>query len=73
MSAGAGDGADGHGDEVRDRLAEEGDRVVLDRGAPLPEVVGIVDENQVIERKILDAWLDAPFDGGRHERRIEKI
>ncbi len=23
--------------------------------------------------KILDAWLVAPFDGGRHERRIEKI
>jgi ribose 5-phosphate isomerase B len=23
--------------------------------------------------RILDAWLSAPFDGGRHERRIEKI
>ena len=23
--------------------------------------------------KILDAWLATPFDGGRHERRIEKI
>ena len=23
--------------------------------------------------RILDAWLDTPFDGGRHERRIEKI
>lgn len=24
-------------------------------------------------RQILEAWLDTPFDGGRHERRIEKI
>ena len=24
-------------------------------------------------RHILEAWLDTPFDGGRHERRIEKI
>jgi ribose 5-phosphate isomerase B len=24
-------------------------------------------------RKILQTWLDTPFDGGRHERRIEKI
>jgi ribose 5-phosphate isomerase B len=23
--------------------------------------------------KIVDAWLDTPFEGGRHERRIEKI
>jgi ribose 5-phosphate isomerase B len=23
--------------------------------------------------QILDAWLAAPFDGGRHERRIRKI
>jgi ribose 5-phosphate isomerase B len=23
--------------------------------------------------KIVDTWLDTPFDGGRHERRIEKI
>ena len=22
---------------------------------------------------ILRAWLDAPFEGGRHERRVEKI
>jgi ribose 5-phosphate isomerase B len=24
-------------------------------------------------RKILKAWLDAPFEGGRHERRVVKI
>ena len=24
-------------------------------------------------RQILERWLDTPFDGGRHERRIEKI
>ena len=24
-------------------------------------------------RQILKTWLDTPFDGGRHERRIEKI
>jgi ribose 5-phosphate isomerase B len=24
-------------------------------------------------RQILEKWLDTPFDGGRHERRIEKI
>ena len=24
-------------------------------------------------RQILETWLDTPFDGGRHERRIEKI
>ena len=24
-------------------------------------------------KKILKAWLDAPFEGGRHERRVEKI
>lgn len=23
--------------------------------------------------KIVDAWLDTPFDGGRHERRVRKI
>ncbi len=23
--------------------------------------------------KILDVWLETPFDGGRHERRVEKI
>jgi ribose 5-phosphate isomerase B len=23
--------------------------------------------------KILDTWLNTPFDGGRHERRVEKI
>jgi ribose 5-phosphate isomerase B len=23
--------------------------------------------------KILDTWLDTPFDGGRHTRRVEKI
>jgi ribose 5-phosphate isomerase B len=23
--------------------------------------------------KILDVWLNTPFDGGRHERRVEKI
>ena len=23
--------------------------------------------------RILDAWLETPFDGGRHERRVEKI
>lgn len=23
--------------------------------------------------KILDTWLDTPFEGGRHERRVEKI
>ncbi len=22
---------------------------------------------------IVDTWLDTPFDGGRHQRRIEKI
>ena len=22
---------------------------------------------------ILDAWLDTPFDGGRHQRRIDQI
>ena len=25
------------------------------------------------EAKILDAWLDAPFDGGRHARRVGQI
>ena len=24
-------------------------------------------------RQILQTWLDTPFDGGRHERRVEKI
>lgn len=24
-------------------------------------------------RDIVDAWLDTPFDGGRHQRRIDKI
>ncbi len=24
-------------------------------------------------KQILHAWLDTPFDGGRHERRVEKI
>jgi ribose 5-phosphate isomerase B len=24
-------------------------------------------------RQILDAWLDTPFEGGRHERRVNKI
>ena len=23
--------------------------------------------------RIVDAWLDAPFDGGRHGRRVSKI
>jgi ribose 5-phosphate isomerase B len=26
-----------------------------------------------VARQILKTWLDTPFDGGRHERRIEKI
>jgi ribose 5-phosphate isomerase B len=29
--------------------------------------------NEAEAERILDAWLDTPFDGGRHERRIEKI
>jgi ribose 5-phosphate isomerase B len=29
--------------------------------------------NEADAERILDAWLDTPFDGGRHERRIEKI
>jgi ribose 5-phosphate isomerase RpiB len=24
-------------------------------------------------RKIVDTWLATPFEGGRHERRVEKI
>jgi ribose 5-phosphate isomerase B len=30
-----------------------------------------LDEDQA--RQIVKTWLDTPFDGGRHERRIEKI
>jgi len=30
-----------------------------------------VSEQQALQ--ILKAWLDTPFDGGRHERRVEKI
>jgi ribose 5-phosphate isomerase B len=30
-----------------------------------------VSEDEAI--KILQAFLDTPFDGGRHERRVEKI
>ena len=30
-----------------------------------------VDEDEAVE--ILKAWLDTPFEGGRHERRVEKI
>jgi ribose 5-phosphate isomerase B len=29
--------------------------------------------NEAEAERILDAWLETPFDGGRHERRIEKI
>ena len=30
-----------------------------------------VSDDQAV--KILKAWLDAPFEGGRHERRVDKI
>jgi ribose 5-phosphate isomerase B len=30
-----------------------------------------VTDDQAVE--ILDAWLDTPFEGGRHARRIDKI
>ena len=26
-----------------------------------------------LAKRIVKAWLEAPFDGGRHERRINKI
>ncbi len=31
------------------------------------------DVDDALALKIVDAWLGTPFDGGRHERRIEKI
>jgi ribose 5-phosphate isomerase B len=29
--------------------------------------------SEEVARQILDTWLNTPFDGGRHERRVEKI
>lgn len=28
---------------------------------------------QTLLKRIVDTWMEAPFDGGRHQRRIEKI
>jgi ribose 5-phosphate isomerase B len=32
---------------------------------------GVVDKT--LAEQILDAWLETPFAGGRHQRRIDKI
>ena len=32
---------------------------------------GIIGQN--LARKIVDTWLDAAFEGGRHQRRVDKI
>ena len=28
---------------------------------------------QTLLKRIVDTWMETPFDGGRHQRRIEKI
>jgi len=35
------------------------------------EYIAARDEAQAVE--ILKTWLDTPFEGGRHARRVEKI
>ena len=44
---------------------EHNDANVLTLGA------GLIGEN--LARQIVDTWLSAPFGGGRHARRVEKI
>lgn len=61
-------------DEATARLCRQhNDTNVLCLNGDLPKDPGAVQPHVAAMQKLVAAWLETPFEGGRHARRVEKI
>ncbi|MGI8982171.1 MAG: ribose 5-phosphate isomerase B [Pirellulaceae bacterium] len=62
------------GDEATARVCRQhNDTNVLCLNGDLPKDAAVVKQHIATLQNVVRAWLETPFEGGRHARRVEKI